>query len=378
MAEARKPKAKVFEITAEDGAARTGVLTTKSAKIETPFFMPVATKATAKYVDAKDFEDIKAQSIISNAFVLYLTPGADLINKLGGIHKFMNFKGNIFTDSGGFQMYSDSFLLGTKKDGVFFKNPFNGEKIFCTPEDNMELQLKIDSDVAMCLDSMPRFGHSKRRIIDSLQKTHEWAKRCKEYHDKHDKNGQLLFGIAQGGTYPDLRKLSAKKISEIGFDGLAFGGLALGEPVDKMFEAIKAGMEEMPKEKIKYLMGVGEPTQIVEAVGLGVDCFDSRYPTMTARHNQIMTSKGNITIDKKEYAEDEGPLDEECDCWVCKRFSRAYLYHLIKTREPNALRYLTIHNLRLMMRLMEDIRKAIKEGRFEEFKQKIKENFKKK
>jgi queuine tRNA-ribosyltransferase len=368
--------ADVFEIASEDGDARTGVLRTKSAKVETPFFMPVATKAAAKYIDSKDLEGVQAKSIIANAFVLFLTPGVDVIEKFGGIHKFMNFKGNIFTDSGGFQMYSDSFLITTKDNGIYFKNPFNGEKIFCTPEMDMDMQLKINSDVAMCLDSMPRFGHSKGRIMDSMRKTYDWAKRCKEHHDKNDSKGQLLFGIAQGGIYPELRRLSARKISDIGFDGLAFGGLALGEPAEQMFAAVDAGIKEMPKEKPKYLMGLGNPTSIIDAVSRGIDCFDSRYPTMTARHNRIMTAAGDMNISKQVYAKDEGPLDEECDCYVCKNFSRAYLYHLVKTREPNALRYLSLHNLRFMIRLMENIRTAIKEGRFEKFRKEFKERFK--
>jgi queuine tRNA-ribosyltransferase len=358
----------MFEITNTDKNARTGILKTKSGRYETPFFMPVATRATGKYLDSQDLKQLGVKTIIANAFILSLSPGVDVIERFGGIHKFMDFDGNIFTDSGGFQMYSERFLFGTSAEGIKFKNPFTGEIILCTPEMDMDFHLKINSDVAMCLDDMPMYPASKNRILESLKKTHEWARKCKEYHDKHNEKGQLLFGIAQGGLIPELRRLSAKVISSIGFDGLALGGLALGETDKEMYDAVIIGLKNMPTKKIKYLMGVGTPERILECVELGIDCFDSRYPTMTARHNQLFTRKGLFMIQKKEFAEDEKPIEEDCSCPICKNYSRAYINHLIKSQEANAKRLMSMHNLAFMERLITDIRLSIKENRFEEFK----------
>lgn len=358
----------MFKIDAEEGDARTGKLKLSHAVIKTPFFMPVATKAIGKFVDANDFTNAKTQCIIANSLHLHLTAGSKEIEKLGGLHKFMNFNGGIFTDSGGFQMHSEQMLVKIKKFGVFFKNPKGGKKFLCTPEKNMEVQHAIGSDAAMCLDDMPQYGAKKGRLVESMKKTFEWAKKCKEHHNRINTKKQLLFGICQGGVYPDLRKKSAEMISSIGFDGMAFGGLALGEPIKKMFSAVKAGISSMPKEKPKYLMGVGVPSQIIEAVSMGVDCFDSTYPTMTARHNWLLTKKGAIEIKKKAYADDNKPIDKECDCYVCKNLSRAYMHHITRTKEPAGFRLRTIHNLRFMTRMMEDIRKAIKENRLNKLK----------
>lgn len=368
----------MFKIDSEEGKARTGKLRLAHGKIKTPFFMPVATKGVGKFADAGDFENTKTQCLISNSLILHLMIGSKKIEELGGIHKFMNWKKGVFTDSGGFQMYSEKMLIGTKKDGVLFKNPKTGIKFFCTPEDNMELQHEIGSDVAMCLDDMPTFGASKKRIIESMKKTYDWAKRCKAHHDKINNKKQLLFGICQGGTYPDLRKKSAELISSIDFDGLAFGGLAIGEPIKQMFKAVEYGMKFMPKEKVKYLMGVGVPQQILEAVSMGVDCFDSTYPTMTARHNDLLTMNGVVTIDKKKYAEDEKPIDEECDCYVCKNYTRAYLHHISRTKEAAGYRLRTLHNIRFMTRFMEKIRESINKNEFNDFKKEFMKNNKRK
>ena len=358
----------MFKITAEDGNARAGKLKLTHGTIKTPFFMPVATKAVAKFIDAGDFKLSKTQCIISNSLILHMTAGSKEIGKLGGIHKFMNWNKGIFTDSGGFQMYSKDMLVKTTKFGVMFKDPRSGKKFFCSPEDSMEIQQAIGSDVAMCLDDMPTFGDKKERIIDSMKKTFDWAKRCKTHHDRINKKKQMLFGICQGGLYPDLRKKSAEMISSIDFDGLAFGGLALGEPINKMFSAIKIGMKSMPKEKPRYLMGVGVPTQIIEAVSMGVDCFDSKYTTMTARHNYLLTMKGIIEIDKKKYKDDKNPVEKDCDCYICKNFSRAYMHHIARTKEPAGYRLRTLHNIRFMSRMMEMIRTAIKENSLKKLK----------
>jgi len=356
-----------YEIIAEDGKARVGRLKTKSGTYETPFFMPVATKAVGKYFDGIDLEKIGTQSIIANSFVLYLAPGIERFRECRGIHQFMNFHKNIFTDSGGFQMYSDSFLLMTNDEGVKFKDPIHGGEVFCTPEKSMDIQLTIDSDVAMCLDDMPRLEAGHSRCLNSIKKTTRWAKLCKDYHNKNTK-GQLLFGICQGGLHDDLRKLAAQKIAEIDFDGLALGGLALGEPSDRMFHAVDIALKELPKEKPKYLMGIGVPEQILEAISRGIDCWDSRYPTMNARHNHLFTMNGLIKIEDKKYEKDFTPLEENCDCYTCKHFTRAYLHHLARMKEAQANRLNTLHNLRFMHRLLEDARSAIKEKRFEKFK----------
>jgi queuine tRNA-ribosyltransferase len=361
----------MFKITAEEGNARAGKLKTAHGTIKTPFFMPVATKAVGMFVDSEDFRQTKTRCVISNSLILHMNVGSKNIDKFGGIHKFMNWKGGVFTDSGGFQMYSEHMLLGTTMDGVKFRNPAGGKKFFCTPEKNMELQHDIGADVIMCLDDMPKYGSKKQRIMESMKKTYEWARRCKKHHDRINRKKQLLFGICQGGTFRGLRKKSAKMISSIDFDGLAFGGLALGEPMKKMFEAVKAGMRQMPKEKPKYLMGVGIPSQIIEAVSTGVDCFDSTYPTMTARHNYLLTMKGPVDIYKKKYAEDEDPVDEECDCYVCKNLSRAFIHFMARAKTPTGFRLKTLHNIRFMARLMENIRKAIKNNELKELKKSL-------
>ncbi len=360
----------MFKIKDTDGKARTGELHTAHGRVKTPFFMPVATKAVTKFIDAKDFEKCKTQCIISNAFVLYLAPGVEVLENKGGIHKFMNFDGSIFTDSGGFQMYSQKFLISRNKEGVKFSDPINGGEVFVTPEKDMEIQLKIGSDVAMCLDDMPKCGAGKSRVVDSIKKTYDWAKRCKKYHDENKKK-QLLFGIAQGGVYPDLREKAAKQISEIDFDGIAFGGLALGEPAEQMFRAVSTGLAHMPEEKPKYLMGLGTPWEIVNAVAHGIDCFDSRYPTMNARHGLLFTMGEPVKIDDKKFAHDEAPIEEGCDCYTCKNFSKAYLHHLSRAKAPTGMRLKTIHNIRFMARFMERIRKSIKENEFDEMLKKF-------
>lgn len=360
----------MFEITGDYKGARTGLLHTAHGKVETPFFMPVSTKAVSKFIGPKEMEQAGVQCLIANAFVLHLIPGHRTIKRLGGIHRFMNFKGSIFTDSGGFQMYSQKFLISTNQEGVMFSDPINGGKVFCTPEKDMQIQLDIGSDVHMCLDSMPKHGASRTKVMDSMRKTYRWALRCKAYHDKH-RNRHLLFGIAQGGIYPDLRELSSKKISSVDFDGYAFGGLALGEPQEEMFKAIKIGMKHMPANKPRYLMGVGVPSDILKSVEMGVDCFDSRFPTMNARHNHLFTMKGRMNIENRAFRHDESPIEEDCDCHACKNFSRAYLHHLARTKEAVGKIYNTIHNIRFMMRFMESIRTSITEGEFHKFRRRF-------
>ena len=330
--------------------------------------MPVMTKAVGKFFDGTDLEKIGTQSMIANSFVLYLSPGLEVFEKIKGIHNFMKFGKNIFTDSGGFQMYSDNFLLMTNNEGVKFKDPIHGGEVFCTPEKSMEIQLIINSDVQMCLDDMPRLEAGHSRCLESIRKTTAWAQRCKEYHDKNS-DGHLLFGISQGGLHDDLRKLAAQKIAKIELSGYALGGLALGEEPEKMYHAIDIAMPYLPKDKPKYLMGIGVPSQILESISKGIDMWDSRYPTMNARHGHLFTFQGTVEIKDRKYEHDLTPLEEDCDCYTCKHFTRAYLHHLFRMKEPHSNRLNTLHNLRFMHRLLEGARTAIKEGKFEKYKE---------
>ena len=291
--------------------ARIGILKTKSGNIETPFFMPVATKTAVKNISVEDLNTMGAKAIISNAFILSLRPGNKVIKKFGGIKKFMNYNGINFTDSGGFQMYTPSLYIGSNDKGVFFKDPFAGIKLFVTPEKDMEIQLDIDSDVAMCLDSMPLIEHSKEAISEAVRKTTLWAQRCKIQHDKLQKrikkdHRQLLFGITQGGIHSDLRKRSAIELSKIDFDGYSVGGLALGEPKEEEYKMIEVVKSVIDESKPIYLMGAGDPVELLEAISRGVDMFDSRFPTKNARRGAIFTSKGRLRLMRAKHKYDSG------------------------------------------------------------------------
>ncbi len=363
----------MFNIIAEDSEARFGKLKTKHGTVETPFFMPIATKGTAKQVSHSELKTIGSDIIITNAFILYLKPGLEVIRKFKGIHKFMNWDKSIFTDSGGFQILSKSFLHQADDKGVYFKNPFDGTKKFFTPEDIIKIEEEIGSDVAMTLDFVPHYGNTKEYIAECTRITHLWAKRCLESHtDSH----QLLFGICQGGTFKDLREKSSKFISSLDFDGIALGGLGIGEGSKSMYSTIKMSIKLIDKNKPRYLMGVGSPEDILESVSLGIDCFDSRFPTMNARHGGIFTNNGKINIEKSIYKSDESPLDKNCRCYTCKNFSKAYIHHLYRTYEPIKDRYGNIHNLFFIQNLIKQIRKAIKNNEFNEFKKEFFENYK--
>jgi queuine tRNA-ribosyltransferase len=361
---------RVFSIIAKDKKtkARIGVLKTKSGDIETPFFMPVATKASGKHVSSQDFYEMGTNAVICNSFILFLRPGVEVIKKFGGIGKFMNYKGIVFTDSGGFQMYSPSLFLKTKENGIVFRNPFSGEECFVSCEDAMKIQLGLGSDVAMCLDSMPLIEVKKEEVAKAVEKTTEWALKCKKYHDKNNKNGQILFGIIQGGIHSDLREKSALELKKMDFEGYSIGGLALGEPKEEEYKMINIVKEIVPEDKPIYLMGAGEPVELLEAISRGVDIFDSRFPTQNARRGSLFTLNGTLKILNKKYENDKKPIDGKCDCFVCRNYSRAYIRHLLKMEEGNGLRLASYHNLYFLQELMRKTRKAIEEGRFEEFK----------
>ncbi len=373
----------VFKIIAKDKKtkARSGILKTKSGEIETPFFMPVATKTAVKNISVEDIKSMGAKAIISNAFILSLRPGMEVIKKFGGIKKFMSYKGINFTDSGGFQMYTPSLYIGSNDKGVFFRDPFAGKKLFVTPEKDMEIQLDIDSDVAMCLDSMPLIEHSKEAIAEAIRKTSLWAKLCKTHHDSLQKKvkkekRQLLFGITQGGVHSDLRKKSSQELLKMDFDGYSIGGLALGEPKKEEYKMIEVVKSIIPESKPIYLMGAGDPVELLESIARGVDMFDSRFPTKNARRGAIFTSKGRLRLMRAKHKYDKKPLDENCDCFVCKDYSRAYIRHLLVNKEGVGYKLASYHNLYFLQSLMRKSREEIKKGKFSSFLAKFRKNYK--
>lgn len=367
-----------FKILAEDSKtkARVGLLKTKKGNIETPFFMPVATKTTVKHIAPHDLESMGAEAIICNAFILSLRPGLKVINRQGGIGNFMGYKGIVFTDSGGFQMYSDRLYVESKEKGVVFRNPFSGEKLFITPEEDMHIQLSLNSDVAMCLDSMPLIEESKESIQEAVRKTTQWAKQCKIEHDalqekKSRENRQLLFGICQGGIHADLREQSIKSLLPLNFDGYSIGGLALGEPQKSEYEMVEIVKKHVPKEKPVYLMGIGTPIELIETIARGVDMYDSRFPTQNARRGNIFTSHGKMRLLNLKYEHDDSPLDPKCKCFVCKKYTRTYIRHLLKQEEGSGMRLASYHNLYYLQQLMRDARSAIKNNTFSELRERI-------
>jgi queuine tRNA-ribosyltransferase len=373
----------VFKIKYKDKKtnARIGSLQTKKGKIETPFFMPVATRGSVKTLTSEELKQMKVPAVISNALILYLREGSDIAKKFGGIGKFMNYKGINFTDSGGFQMYTPTIYIKSNEEGVQFKNPLNGEKIFMTPEKNMKIQLDIGSEVAMCLDSMPMYTHSKTEIQDAVKKTSLWAKRCKVHHDSLQKNlpkskRQLLFGIIQGGKYEDLRDLSTKSLLEMDFDGYSIGGFGLGETIEEEFKIVKQVKQLLPENKPVYLMGIGNPVEILKGIELGVDIFDSRMPTQNARRGTLFTSEGKLRILRESCKFDPNPIDKNCKCFVCKNYSRAYIRYQLLHDEFTGKKLTTYHNIYFLTKLIEKAKEKIKQGKFQEFQKEVEEKYK--
>jgi len=361
----------VFNLEATDKSARAGILKIAHGKISTPFFMPVATKAALKWISLQDAKAAGVECIISNSYILSLRPGAKVVEKASGLHKFMNWHNSIFTDSGGFQLISNDLFISLSDKGIVFRNPFDKCRDFLSPEKSMEIQQQLGADVAMCLDDMPRYGSNIARLEESAKRTFDWARHC---IDSHRSKKQLLFGIAQGGTSKKLRQKSVEQISSLPFDGFALGGLAVGEPAKKMLEMVSLGAKLLPKENPRYLMGVGSPKELVECIALGVDAFDSCFPTRTARHGLAFTSKGNIDISKVRHKMDFRPLEEDCKCPACKKHSRAYIHHLFKVKEENAKTLLSLHNIYFIQKLVREARDAILKGRFAGFKKKLCKN----
>ncbi len=326
---------------------RRGILTVRNRSVETPFFMPVATKATGKSITSDDYNKAGVKAIICNSLHLSMLPGSEVIRDNGGLHNFMNYNGVIFTDSGGFQASSKFFKEKVSK-GLVFNNPYNTGTVRLTPEKAMKIQHDIGSDVAMVLDDMAPYGASYEESKKAMEKTHEWALQSLEAHKKLEEEnptGQLLFGIIQGNFYEDLRKESAKFITNLPFDGFAIGGLAIGETQEEMLKAIEWVKEYLPEDKPRYVMGVGKPEDISFLVKHGIDCFDSIYPTKNARHGTMLTKEGSLGIMKGKYKYDQNPVEEGCECHTCKNFSRAYIHHLTKVKDPSGFRMRSIHNI---------------------------------
>ena len=351
--------------------ARAGLITTDHGQIETPIFMPVGTVGSVKAVHLTELKnDIKAQIILGNTYHLYLRPGLDILERAGGLHKFNGWDRPILTDSGGFQVFSLSGIRKLREEGAEFRSHIDGSKHIFTPEKVMDIERTIGADIMMAFDECPPGDSDYEYARKSLGLTHRWLDRCvKRFNETEPKYGynQSLFPIVQGCVYPDLRKQSAEFIASKGCDGNAIGGLAVGEPVDKMYEMIELVNEILPKDKPRYLMGVGKPEDLVEGVRRGIDMFDCVMPTRNARNGHLFVTDGIVKIRNAKYRDDTSPLDPECDCYTCKNYTKAYLYHLDKCGEILGARLNTIHNLRYYQRLMAEIRQAIEDDRFDDF-----------
>jgi queuine tRNA-ribosyltransferase len=347
--------------------ARLGKFSTKHGDIETPIFMPVGTQATVKAMTPEELKEIGSQIILSNTYHLHMRPGSELIKNAGGLHKFMNWDKPILTDSGGFQVFSLGDLRKITEEGVHFQSHIDGSRHFLSPEEAVRIQTNLGSDIMMAFDECPPFPATYEYVKNSVERTSRWANRCKEAH-KNTEN-QALFGIVQGSNYPDLREQSAKDLVELDFPGYAIGGLSVGEPKEIMYEVLDYTVPFLPENKPRYLMGVGSPDALIEGVIRGIDMFDCVLPTRIARNGTAFTAKGQISIKNAKYKEDFTPLDDECDCYTCKNYSRAYLRHLYKANEILSARLFSYHNLHFLLKLMERIREAIKEDRLLEFKE---------
>ncbi|WP_434656100.1 tRNA guanosine(34) transglycosylase Tgt [Thermoanaerobacterium thermosaccharolyticum] len=346
--------------------ARLGVLHTPHGDIETPIFMPVGTQATVKAMTPEELKEIGARIILSNTYHLYLRPGHEVIKKAGGLHKFMNWDRAILTDSGGFQVFSLGPLRKITEDGVEFRSHLDGSRHFLTPEKVIEIENALGADIIMSFDECAPYPADYDYVKNSMEMTLRWAKRGKEAHKNIDK--QALFGIVQGGTYDDLRRECANRLVDMDFPGYSIGGLSVGEEKELMYHVVDYTTDLLPQDKPRYLMGVGSPDDLIEGVIRGVDMFDCVLPTRIARNGTVLTSSGRLIVRDAPHAEEFIPLDSECDCYTCKNFSRAYIRHLFKANEILAARLATIHNLRFLTKLMEDIREAIKQDKLLEFK----------
>ncbi|HNC86100.1 MAG TPA: tRNA guanosine(34) transglycosylase Tgt [Agitococcus sp.] len=353
-----------FKLLATDGIARRGELTLQHGKVQTPAFMPVGTYGTVKGMFPSDIENIGADIILGNTFHLWLRPTTEVVKQFGGLHKFMNWDKPILTDSGGFQVFSLGALRKISEEGVKFQSPIDGSKVFLTPEVSMQIQRELNSDIVMIFDECTPYPATEKEARDSMELSLRWAARCKTAHEG---NPNALFGIVQGGMYEHLRDVSLAGLLDIGFDGYAIGGLSVGEPKDEMLKILNHVPTKLPNDKPRYLMGVGKPEDIVEAVRRGVDMFDCVMPTRNARNGHYFVTNGVVRIRNSQYKTDQSPIDEHCDCYACKNFSRAYLHHLDKCGEMLGAMLGTLHNLRYYQRLMAGLRQAIEQGQLQAF-----------
>lgn len=359
--------------TCKQSGARLGLLHTPHGTFETPMFMPVGTLATVKTMSPEELKEIGAGVILSNTYHLWLRPGEDIVKEAGGLHRFMNWDRAILTDSGGFQVFSLSKIRDITEEGVHFRSHLSGEKLFLSPEKSMEVQHALGADIMMAFDECPPIPAEYEYVKQSTERTSRWAERCLKAHNRPSE--QALFGIVQGGVHKDLREQSAKDLVSLDFPGYAIGGLSVGEPKDVMNEILEFTAPLLPENKPRYLMGVGSPDSLIDGAIRGIDMFDCVLPTRIARNGTCMTSRGRLVVRNAKYARDFGPLDEACDCHVCRTYTRAYIRHLVKTNETFGFRLTTYHNLYFLVNLMKNVRQAIREDRLLDFRESFFEQY---
>ena len=358
--------------TEKNTKARLGKIKTNYGEYETPMFMPVGTQATVKTLAPEELKAIDCGIILANTYHLWLRPGEDIVDKAGGLHKFMNWDGPILTDSGGFQVFSLAKREDISEDGVKFKNQYNGDALFLTPEKSIEIQNKLDSDIAMSFDECIGWPATYDYCKQSVERTLRWAKRGK---DVFNNPRQSLFGIVQGGEYEELRKHCAEELVKIGFDGYSIGGTSVGEDKPTMYKMVEMSTKYLPEDKVRYLMGVGDPIDIVENVIRGIDIFDCVSPTRLARHGHALTKYGKINLKNAKYKEDFTPISEECDCYACKHYTKAYIKHLINAEETFGARLLSIHNINYLVNLTKELREALKNDNILEYREQFIKNY---
>lgn len=347
-------------------AARAGELATPHGVVPTPAFIPVGSQATVKTLTPEELEGLGVKIILCNAYHLYLRPGVEVIRQHGGLHRFMGWSGPILTDSGGYQVFSLAPFCRVQEEGVLFRSHIDGSEHFFSPERAVQLQGEMGADIIMALDEPPAYGENQDKAVEATERTHRWAERALRVRPAQ---GQLLFGITQGGIFPGLRRYSAQVLASLDFPGYGIGGLSLGEPKEVTWAMAEASVSALPPDKPRYLMGVGSPEDLVEGVARGIDLFDSALPTRVARNGGLFTRRGRLDITKASFKNEMGPFDPQCQCYTCRAFSAAYLHHLFRAGELLGLRLATIHNLHFMMRLMEEMRQSILSGSFLAFKE---------
>ncbi|WMJ19214.1 tRNA guanosine(34) transglycosylase Tgt [Geobacillus kaustophilus] len=364
-----------FELikTCRQTGARLGILHTPHGSFETPMFMPVGTLATVKTLSPEELKTMGAGVILSNTYHLWLRPGHDIVAEAGGLHAFMNWDRGILTDSGGFQVFSLSEFRRIEEEGVYFRNHLNGDKLFLSPEKAVEIQNALGADIIMAFDECPPYPVTYEYMKQSIERTSRWAERCLKAHRRPNEQG--LFGIVQGGEYEDLRRQSARDLVSLDFPGYAVGGLSVGEPKEVMNRVLEFTTPLLPADKPRYLMGVGSPDSLIDGAIRGIDMFDCVLPTRIGRNGTVMTSEGRVVIKNAQYARDFSPLDPNCDCYTCRNYTRAYIRHLIKCDETFGIRLTSYHNVYFLIKLMEQVRQAIREDRLADFREEFFERY---